>query len=1221
MIKVSNVYENNLKHISVAIPKNKITTVIGVSGSGKSSLIYNVLAAEARRQEKIDSGHANCLDYAVRPKFERIENLPYCITLKQRGLSESISSTLATVSGLHALLRAELTQYGAIIGDHGNVITEPNISDIKLYIQRHHPQSTIKLFAIVCDEKHTDGQAELSLLNEKNIMSAIFISSYDNKERLKKTHSVKNLNNKYKHTIFIPFESVDELDKHKELALENFRLKVNNLDLKLNTDFFDMNTAKIYQKKSTQLLSFNSSSKHSGKCKNCHGHGLIDEIDLENLILQDKRLSEDFLNLTLNEKGGYKYISLYRDTIDKILKTENLDKNKTFRELSKKEQAIIVDFISPRIIKHEAKPSIGKFIKNIDCHSCKGTRLNDKANAVRLYGLNISELLEKTVDELYLFLHNKKLHHKKILSLLSSLKKSTLGYLPLERTTNTLSGGELQRLKFSLELNSDYNGLLYILDEPSSGLHPYNNHQIISLIKDLCHRNNTIIISEHNQDYIQNSDYIIELGLGGGSNGGEVIFSGKPTVCRDHEFVREKIEINLKHSLKLIQVHTNNIRGEDFIIPLHCLVSITGVSGSGKSSLIHKALVPNIKQYLNDESINPNLIKEIKNIEKINSIVELTQSQIGINSRSIVATYLNIFDDIRTIFSTLQISKNFGFDKGYFSFNSSGACETCKGLGMLNENICPNCLGGKYKSEILDITFNNLNIIDILNNPISNLLTFFDHDKLKFSLKTLDKLGLSHLTLGRETPTLSGGEAQRLKFAESLITSYKKINHGGFLFVLDEPTAGLNKKDTIKMYTIFDEIISLNNSIIIIEHNLDMIKNSDFIIDIGIGSGNCGGKKVFEGQYEELLTHKTSLTAKAFKGEYEDRQETKNDLPSLKTKTFHSHNKPVCNHFYLDGEHFEIEKTFNKNHTVITDGEHHKFFKTRQDLFSFIKKLNSYEVFFNPYVTELFKYKVVPNSIKKDKLKHLKALGFEVNLKDFHRDEWQYRVKTNDIEKAYNFGNGWITVKTKVKSYELFTRLISIKNNIIGTPKISEHTFNLYLNRCIYCNAIGTMPAYDKSLIIKDESKSILDEDFLCFLLKLQVKSIVTKFLKEGLFDFTKPFNQLNEDEKNIFLFGFKEYKFLKSKGKITTLSDYTQWKGLYYLIYDNLSKIEIKDKILNSKTEKTCPFCEKGFRSEVAFYQLNGTSIVDNLLFHRSGTGLQRFSVAYLNNISPAET
>lgn len=1195
MIKVKNAYENNLKNISVDIPKNEITTIIGVSGSGKSSLIYNVLAKEAQRQEKIASGHANCIDYAVRPKFEKIENLPYCITLKQRGLSESISSTLATVSGLHELLRAELTQYGEIIGDNGNVITEPSIGDIKSYIQRY-PQSNIQLFATVCDEKYTNGKQELALLKSQNIDEAVFISSYDKKERIKKINSIKELNSKYQHTILVPFKQLNELDKYAPLAQDNFRLKNDELNLKLNIDFFDIETAKIYQKKSTQLLSFNSSSQYSGKCESCHGHGLLDVIDLEKLIPQDKRLSENFLNLAINEKGGYKYISLYRDTLDKTLKEAGIDKNKTFYDLSDNEQTIIAGLICPKIIKHQAKPSIGKFIKSESCKKCKGTRLNYKANAIRLYGLNISDLLAKTVDELYLFLCDKTLHHKKIIAILLSLKKATLGYLSLERTTNTLSGGELQRLKFSLELNSDYHNLLYILDEPSSGLHPYNNKQMLNLINNLRDRGNTIVISEHNQDYIQNSDYIIELGVGSGIDGGNVVFSGKPKKIIEYKFTRKKIKIDFSNTLELIAVNVNNIKKENFIIPLNCLVSIAGVSGSGKSSLIHKALVPNIKQYLNDKSINHKLIQEIKNIDKIKSIVELTQSQIGINSRSIVATYLNIFDEIRNIFSNLEASKELGFNEGDFSFNSSGACETCKGLGGIETNICPSCLGEKYKPEILDITFNNLNIIGILAKPISELELFFDNFKVKFALKTLLKLGLSHLSLGRETPTLSGGEAQRLKFTEVLISSHNKINKGGFIFILDEPTTGLSVKDTEKIYTIFDEIISLNNSVIIIEHNFEIIKNSDFIIDIGLGSGNAGGKKVFEGRYEALLKHKTSLTAKAFKGEYEDVENIDIDLSNLNNKIFNSNNRSICNSFYLDGCHFKVEKDFYKNHVVITDNEQHKYFKEKNKLFYFVKSLQEYEVFFNPYVAELFKYKTVPFSIKKSKLKHLKKLGFKVGAKDFNEEEWQYRIKTTDIEKAYHFGNGWITVVTKDKAYECFTRLISIKNKIIGTPRINEQTFNLYLNSCIYCNASGVKQSYDKSLIINDEDKSILDDGFLCFPLKLQVKSIIDKFSNEWLFDFTLPFNQLSKNEKNIFLFGFEEYKFLKQKGKKTTLSDYIQWKGLYSLIYDNLNKIEIENKIRDSKTEQSCPFCEKGFSSEVAFYALNGTSIIDYL-------------------------
>ena len=375
---------------------------------------------------------------------------------------------------------------------------------------------------------------------------------------------------------------------------------------------------------------------------------------------------------------------LYQDTIEQTLKKNKIDKHKTYFDLSTDEQNIIKNLIFPKISQHQGQPSIGKFIKSIPCTECNGTRLNYKANAVKIHGLNISELLSKTVNELYFFLSDKKLHHKKILTVLESLKKATLEYLTLDRTTDTLSGGELQRLKLSLELNSEYKELLYILDEPSVGLHPFNNNQIIHLIESLRDKENTIIISEHSQDYIKNSDYMIELGVGSGNAGGEVVFTGKTKKLQDTAYLRNKIKIDFNNALELISVNANNIKNENFIIPLNCLVAISGVSGSGKSSLIHKALIPNIKQYIADKSIDESLTQKIKNIEKIAAVVELTQSQIGINSRSIVATYLNIFDEIRNIFASLEISKEFGFDKSYFSFNSvEGACETCKGLGDL----------------------------------------------------------------------------------------------------------------------------------------------------------------------------------------------------------------------------------------------------------------------------------------------------------------------------------------------------------------------------------------------------------------------------------------------------------------------------------------------------------------------------------------------------------
>lgn len=1189
MIKIHNAYENNLKNISVNIPKNKITSLIGVSGSGKSTLIYDVLANEAKRREKIDSGEANCYDYAIRPKFESIENLPYCITLKQRGLQQSISSTLATITKLHSYIREEFVKYGEIYNNKNKIIKEATPQQIKEFIQTYYPKEKFTYYAIVCFKKKTDGKKELNILNKNNIKEAIFISSLDKQEKLKQISSVKNLNKTLKHTVLVPFKNLNSIEEFENIALENFLFKSKNHTFNFSLDYPDLITGEMFQKKSIQLLSFNSTNHLSGKCQDCNGHGEIEDIDLSTLILDDKNLDEDFLNLEDNGKGAYKYVNIRPSSLQKILKKENINLNQTYNNLTPNEQLILNDEIFPKILKHQGKPSISKFIHKVQCPICNGTRLNYKANAVKLYGVSISEILKFTVDKLYNFLENKTLENKEILIILKSIQKSTLGYLSLDRTTSTLSGGELQRLKFAIELNSKYKDLIYILDEPSTGLHPYNNNQMIKLIKNLCDKENTVLISEHNKDYIQSSDHIIELGHGAGEDGGNIIFEGENKSFDEIIFMRKKLNINLKDAITLKGVSSNNIINEDFIIPLNCLVAISGISGSGKSSLIHKVLVPTIKQYISDKTFNTNIVKKVGNIDTIQSIVELTQSQIGLNSRSIVATYLGIFDKIRDTYASLDIAKEFKFDKSYFSFNSNiGACETCSGTGEVDEIICPNCLGKRYKAEVLDIKNKELNIIELLSLQINKLESIFDDKKLIFAIQTLEKLGLSHISLGRTTPTLSGGEAQRLKLAKILIESFNKIKKGNFLFILDEPTTGLNEKDTSKIYAIFDEILSFNNSIIVIEHNQELIKNSDFIIDIGIGSGKDGGKNLFSGNFNDLLKHKTSLTAKAFNKEFENIEDININQEELSSKIFTDNNIPNCNKFYLNENHFKIEKNFSETYKVQTDNEYHKYFKNKNDLFSFYKQLKNVTISFNPYVTELFKYKTIPISIKKEKIKHLIKLGFKVKENDYKINEWEYRVSTDNIKKAYTFGNGWVSIQDKNINYELFTRLVSINNKIIGTPTIDEKTFNLYLNSCIYCKGTDSQPAYDINLIIKNNNKSITDEGFFHENIKFSLKSIINKFEKEGLFNFTKPFKSLSEEEKNIFLFGFQEYKFLKPKGRPHAITDYFRWQGLYAYVNNDLKKIETSKNIKLIKEHKDCPFCTKGFRNEVLYYYNN---------------------------------
>jgi len=1197
MIKIHNAYENNLKNISVNIPKNKITSVIGVSGSGKSTLIYDVLANEAKRREKIDSGEANCYDYAIRPKFESIENLPYCITLKQRGLQQSISSTLATITQLHTHLREEFVKYAEIYNDNNEIIQEATPRQIKHFIETYYPKEKFIHYAVVCFEKKTDGKVELNILNKNNIQEAIFISSFDKKENHKRVSLVKSLNKSFKHTILVPFKNIKSIEDFKDVAIENFLFKNTKYTFNFALDFPDISSQKIYQKKSVQLLSFNSTNYLSGKCENCNGHGQIEDIDFSSLICKNKNLNESFLNLEDNGKGAYKYVNIRTSSLQKILKKENISLNQTYYNLTSKEQILINDEIIPKILKHQGKPSIAKFIHTIECPICNGTRLNYKANAVKLYGVNISEILEFTVDKLYDFLEDKTLKNEKILTILKSIQKATLGYLSLNRTTNSLSGGELQRLKFALELNSEYKDLVYILDEPSSGLHPYNNNQMIRLIKNLRDKGNTIIVSEHNHNYIKSSDYVIELGQGSGEAGGDIIFQGDSKSFNNSEFSRKKLNVNLEDAITLKGVNSNNIINEDFKIPLHCLVAVSGISGSGKSSLIHKVLVPTVKQYILDKTFNINLVQEVKNIDSIHSIVELTQSQIGINSRSIVATYLGIFDKIRDTYASLEIAKEFKFDKSFFTFNAPiGRCETCAGIGEVEEIICPNCLGKRYKAEVLDIKNSGLNIIELLNLQITKLENIFEDKKLIFAIETLEKLELSHLSLGRTTPTLSGGEAQRLKLAKTLIESFNKIKKGNFLFILDEPTTGLNSKDTEKIYTIFDEILSYNNSIIIIEHNQEFIKNSDYIIDIGIGSGKNGGKNIFSGNFNNLIKHKTSLTAKAFNQKFEETENINIKQDDLSSKVYTSKEIPNCNPFYLDDKHFKIEKVFSENYIVQTDKSQHKYFKEKNDLLNFGQKINDIKISFNPYVTELFKYKTVPIGIKKEKIKHLIKLGFKVKAKDYEVNEWDYRVTTDSIEKAYTFGNGWVTIQNTEVHYELSTRLVSIKNRIIGTPTIDEKTFNLYLNSCIYCNGTNTQLTFDINSIIQNKNKSILEEGFFHNNIKFSLKSIISKFQKENLFDLTEPFSRLSKESKNIFLYGFKEYKFLKPKGNARATTDYIRWQGIYNYVQHDLKKSETLENIKKTKSYQSCPFCTKGFKNEVLYYYVENLNISDYL-------------------------
>ena len=500
------------------------------------------------------------------------------------------------------------------------------------------------------------------------------------------------------------------------------------------------------------------------------------------------------------------------------------------------------------------------------------------------------------------------------------------------------------------------------------------------------------------------------------------------------------------------------------------------------------------------------------------------------------------------------------------------------GRGEIEENLCPVCLGGGFKAEVLEMTLNGRNIAEVLDLDMFALTEFFNKNHIFMPLiNTLSNLGLSHLSLGRRLDSLSGGELQRLALAKELLKNEKKLKHGGVLFILDEPTRGLDPKNVAHLIGILDDLIALGNSVVAIEHNTKFIEICDFIIDIGPGSGRLGGKNIFSGEIDNLKKCEESITAKTLVNsqtiEHLDLIKTNNLKP--KVYNFDKGTYPF-KAFLLDEGHFANERELAKNYQVHVESGF-QYFKTKQELLEFAKTLDIKKIFFNPLSQWLYKYKVVPQSIKKQVIKkHKMAVG----------DDFLCKVQCDSVELAYKYGLGWLSVELNGgASLALGTRLVSLERGILGARVITPKHFSLYVSGCGYCRGSGEIASYDASLFVNDWSRGILEEGFLSIPLKLKLKTIISRFKNEGLFDFGIPFKSLSLEHKDIFLYGFKAYKFLKAGGRENALGDYLAWDGLYAIIHENLWQIDSAEQIRASKHNVKCPFCDDGFKREIRFY------------------------------------
>ncbi|MDE6473423.1 MAG: excinuclease ABC subunit UvrA [Ureaplasma sp.] len=931
-IKIVGAKENNLKDISLNIPKNKLVVITGVSGSGKSSLAFDTIYAEGQRRylESLSSYARQFLGSNKKPNVDSIEGLSPSIAIDQKSTSHNPRSTVGTVTEIYDYLRVLYARIGIPYcpNGHGPIKTQ-TIKQIVDFICEFDDSARLVIMSpLISAEKGTFADLFLDLKKEGYLRVRVDGTTYDLDE-------IESLEKNQKHTIELIIDRIilhkdqqtrSRLNDAVENALKKSKGKILVQNLNTNEEHF-FNESYSCDKCSfsipdlePRLFSFNSPL---GACDYCNGLGFTYEPDPEKMI-PDKSLSIqaggiDFFKNTVNTTNldwqRFKHLldfykidikvpisQLTKEQINYILYGSDVPINITMVSANnrKYEQQEYIEGVLELVKRRHqettsdlAREYYSKYMSEQKCKVCKGKKLNKIALSVLIGDKNISDLTELDITETIDYLLNlnltkeqqfiSKLIMKEIVNRLTFLYNVGLDYLTLSRYAMTLSGGEAQRIRLASQIGSNLTGVLYVLDEPSIGLHQKDNEKLIRTLQDMRDLGNTLIVVEHDEDTMKAADWIIDIGPGAGVHGGYVIAEGTPqeimqnpnSITGQYLNGTKKIEVPTSRrsgngkTVSLIGAKGNNLKNVDVTIPLGKFIAVTGVSGSGKSSLILETLVKGIiKQNFNPFE-KPLPYKEIKGANNIDKIVEVTQDPIGRTPRSNPATYVGVFDEIRDVFANLKEAKEKGFSKGRFSFNvKGGRCERCQGDGEIRIDMqflpsvylkCEECNGCKYNEETLAIKYKSKSIYDVLCLSIEEAAEFFKNfPSIHRKLQLLIDVGLGYLELGASSLNLSGGEAQRIKLAKYL----QRKATGKTMFVLDEPTTGLHIDDVAKLVKILNRIVDKGDTVLVIEHNLDVIKVADHIIDVGLDGGANGGKIVITGTPEQVSRSDISYTAK-----------------------------------------------------------------------------------------------------------------------------------------------------------------------------------------------------------------------------------------------------------------------------------------------------------------------------------------------------------------------
>lgn len=927
-ILVKNARQNNLKNLSVAIPQQKLVVITGVSGSGKSSLAFDTLYAEGQRRyvESLSAYIRQFLGKINKPAVDYIKGLSPAVAIQQKINTANPRSTVGTTTEIYDYLKLLFARIGRTYSPvSGQEVRRHTVDDVVNFIESLPEGTRVQVLCPILKNEKRSWKDELSIILQKGFSRIEF------NEKIVKVEDILA----FVATGKTEDEELKKVAKKTEPLLDTSLLLVDRLSVmpgdddnrsraadSVQTAFYEGHGSCIievfpaegasvkysfsdkfeldgisFEEPSVNLFTFNNPY---GACKSCEGFGQVIGID-EDKVVPDKNLSvyEDAVACWRGDK-----MSEWRDAFVKKAPKFDFPIHRSYSELNAKEKELLwkgnrdvegirdfFKYVESKTYKIQYRVMLARYKGKTTCMDCQGTRLRPEASYVKINDMAISDLVQLPASELYTFFSEIKLEPKdqqvakrlltEINNRLAFLNDVGLSYLTLNRASRTLSGGESQRIQIVTSLGSNLTGALYILDEPSIGLHSRDTDRLLKVLERLRELGNTVIVVEHDEDIIKHADEIIDIGPLAGSLGGELVFQGSLNELMGKgdtltaKYMRDELRVPIPDERRkvksTIEVHgadKNNLKNIDVSIPLNTMTVITGVSGSGKSTLVKEVLHPLLRDAI--EKKNPKEVahKLSGDIKKLKRIEYIDQDPIGKSSRSNPVTYLKAFDAIRELFARQPLARARGYTPAYFSFNvEGGRCEVCKGEGFQTiemqfmadvEVECENCHGSRYKAELLEVTYQDKSIADVLNMTVHDAMDFFEgHKDIVNAIRPLSKVGLDYLTLGQPSIHLSGGEAQRIKLASFLVKSNAP---DPIIFIFDEPTTGLHFHDIHKLLESFQALVENGHTVLIIEHNMDVIKSADWVIDLGPEGGEAGGHLVFQGRPEDLVKVPGSFT-------------------------------------------------------------------------------------------------------------------------------------------------------------------------------------------------------------------------------------------------------------------------------------------------------------------------------------------------------------------------